>query len=89
MKKYKRGDVVIVRKKDKNFIHGWTDNMDEYLGVKSVVLGYYKSNESIRLVLKRIYDNQIGDINFLRSYVFPLKSIDNRKEKIKRLLEHE
>ena len=87
MKSYKNGDIVIVRKKIPKWSFGWTEVMDDYIGKESVVLHHDK--ESVFLLLKTSYDKFIKDgisLSLSYTYAFPIESIDNRKEKIERLL---
>ena len=96
MKIYKKGDIVIVKKKHSKWQLGWTKEMDYYIEKESVVMkdcvvydNISKDTIPIDLLLKSFYDERIkiGLKNHISlAYAFPVASIDNRKEKIKRLL---
>ena len=83
MKSYKENDIVIVRKKfTDDWGDSWLDEMDEYIGRKSKVI---KVNDEVihLLLLKDYFDDEL---KLTRSYVFPIKSLDNRLEKLERIL---
>ena len=89
MKSYKFGDIVVINKKIPDWYLGWTDEMDEYIGNKSIVMNY-SGGDYIELLLKTEYDyrkKHYLNMSISYSYSFPVKSIDNRKDKIKRILE--
>ena len=83
MKSYKENDIVIVRKKfTDDWGDSWLDEMDEYIGRRSKVV---KVNGDIIYLL--LLENFVDDsTKFSKSYVFPIKSLDNRLEKLERIL---
>lgn len=95
MKSYKQGDIVIVRKKFPNWYMNWTTKMDDYIGKESIVMedcGIHNNETAIALLLKSEYDYNVknGLHNGISlSYVFPIASLDNRLEKLKRILDDE
>lgn len=89
MKTYKKNDIVVVRKKiTDNWGDSWLDEMDEYIGNKSVVIKVEVEKGLIHLLLEKLYNRYFGGELSL-SYAFPIKSLDNRLEKLKRILDDE
>jgi len=94
MKNYKKGDIVIVRKKYPDWRLVWTEEMDYYINKEAIVISdaVYENNDSaISLLLKQEYDYRIKEgfaIPRSMSYDFPIISLDIRKQKFKRIIEN-
>ena len=82
---YKIGDIVVVRKKfTDDWGDDWLSDMDYYVNKKCRIINIRIVDGTINEDYK-FFDLELLDEQDSTSYAFPLKSLDNRKQKIDRL----